>query len=248
MRTLYRSVVGIVIFIFLWFLAALFINESIIIPSPLLTFKVFLDLFSDPQIIEAALHTFWKVLLALCLVLILGILLGLLMGLVDTFYEMSRPIVMVIQAVPVVCWLSLVIFSWGISWQGPIVIAFFSLLPMAILTTVSGVRNLDSKLLEMAKLYQVPAGKVFKDIYMGSLLPFIVAIIDVSVGHAWKVIVVAEYLCGNHGLGVLIAWARQRVDVTEIYALTLLIVLLGLGSEAFIRIILRRISAKWRPA
>jgi NitT/TauT family transport system permease protein len=119
---------------------------------------------------------------------------------------------MAMQAVPVVSWLTLIVFAWGIGWKGPLFIAVVALLPMAALTTVSGVHSLDRDLLDMARLYGVPRGRVLRHVYFGSLLPFVVAVLDVSVGQAWKVILVAEYLCGGSGLGVRILMARMNVD------------------------------------
>jgi NitT/TauT family transport system permease protein len=245
MNSFIRGLLGIILFLLLWQVVAMVLNKQIIVPAPLVTFEVLMGLLFEKRIIIAALHTAWKVGLALVLVLITGILLGLLLGLVEALYEMSRPIIMVIQAVPVISWLSLVLFTWGPSWQGPVTIAFLSLLPLAILTTVSGVRNLDHNLLEMARVYQVPRRMVFRDIYIGSLLPFIVAIIDVSIGTVWKVILVAEYLCGNSGLGERISGARYAVDVPGVWALTIIAVILGLVTERLIKLSLRRLSTKW---
>jgi NitT/TauT family transport system permease protein len=202
----------------------------------------------SPLIIQAALQTVWKVFLALGLVLVLGVFLGLFLGISTRFYEMMRPIIMIIQAVPVVSWLSLVIFSWGIGWRGPVFIAFLSLIPMALLTTVSGVKNLDRKLLEMARVFKVPKSRVIKDIYLGALIPFIIAIVEVCIGQAWKVILVSEYLCGDSGLGVEILSARYDVNIPEVYALTLIAVLLGIITERLIKQAVGRMSLKWQPA
>jgi NitT/TauT family transport system permease protein len=248
MKTLSRSLTGILIFILIWQIVALLLNKPIIVPSPTETLKTLWRLLADPVIMAAAFQTAWKVFLALGLVLVLGIPAGLLLGLMEGLYDMSRPVIMLIQAVPVISWLSLVLFTWGPSWEGPVLIAFLSLLPMAILTTVSGVRNLDQNLLEMARVYEVDKKKIIKDIYLGSLLPFIIAIIDVSIGHAWKVILVAEYLAGNSGLGRKIYDARYFVAVADMWALTLIAVILGLLTERLIKIGLRRASKKWMPA
>ena len=158
---------------------------------------------------------------------------------------MFRPVIMVIQAVPVISWLTLVIFAWGIGFRGPIFITFLSLFPIALLTTVSGVRNLDKNLLEMATLYRVPRWQVIRDIYLGSLLPFIVAILDVTLGQAWKVILVSEYLCGNSGLGVLILAARYEVNPAKVWALTFLAVLLGLITERLVKLLFRKVAKRW---
>lgn len=248
MKTVLYWLSGIIIFILLWQLLALLFGWSIILPPPPEVFQTMGNLCLNPDTGMAALQTAWKVLLSLALVLIIGIALGLLLGMFKALYEMMRPIIMVIQAVPVISWLTLVIFAWGIGWRGPVFITFLALLPMALLTTVSGVRNLDHKLLEMARVYKVPAGRVFKDIYIGSLLPFVAAIIDVSIGQAWKVILVTEYLCGNSGLGVKILSSRYAVDSTGVYAYTLLAVILGIVTERLVKLAMGRVSAKWQSA
>ncbi|MGE5390405.1 MAG: ABC transporter permease [Deltaproteobacteria bacterium] len=248
MRSTGRFLTGIGLFLLFWEIWARWVMPGIILPELGTVGREMMSLLGQAAVYQAALQTLWKVLLALGLVLVLGIILGLLLGLSTAFYQMMRPIIMIIQAVPVVSWLSLVIFAWGIGWRGPIFIAFLSLLPMALLTTVSGVSNLDRKLLEMARVYQVPSSRVIKDIYLGSLIPFIVAIVDVSIGQTWKVILVAEYLCGNSGLGVEILSARYYVNIPRVYALTLLAVALGLITERLIKLWLGRISHRWQPA
>ncbi len=248
MKTMLRFLAGIGLFLLLWEVLARWLMASIVLPAPGVVLKLLVELLGSPLIFQAAWQTLWKVGLALGLVLVLGIVLGLFLGLSAAFYQMMRPLIMIIQAVPVVSWLSLVIFAWGIGWKGPIFIAFLSLLPMALLTTVSGVGNLDRKLLEMARVYRVPGGRVIRDIYLGSLIPFIIAIVDVSIGQAWKVILVAEYLCGNSGLGVEILSARYDVNIPKLYALTLLAVILGIITERLIKLGLGRMSRRWQPA
>ncbi len=248
MKTWMRFLAGIGIFMVIWQAAHCWIKAAIILPAPLGVLKLMIKLLGSPLIIQAALQTVWKVFLALGLVLVLGVFLGLFLGISTRFYEMMRPIIMIIQAVPVVSWLSLVIFSWGIGWRGPVFIAFLSLIPMALLTTVSGVKNLDRKLLEMARVFKVPKSRVIKDIYLGALIPFIIAIVEVCIGQAWKVILVSEYLCGDSGLGVEILSARYDVNIPEVYALTLIAVLLGIITERLIKQAVGRMSLKWQPA
>ena len=97
----------------------------------------------------------------------------------------------------------------------------------------------------MARLYRVPRGRILRDVYLGSLLPFVTAILDVSVGQAWKVILVAEYLSGGTGLGVRILMARMSVDVPAVWALTLIAVLLGVVTERFIKLAARKATCRW---
>ncbi len=247
MKSFFDGLIGISLLLLVWQLLALVIDKSIV-PAPSETLSLLAQLLVSPSVLVAAWQTAWKVFLALGLAMLIGLTLGLGLGLSNTLYNMFRPIIMVIQGVPVISWLSLVIFAWGIGWKGPVFIAFLSLLPLSILTTVAGVRNLDQNLLEMARVYRVPGRRIIKDIYLGSLLPFIAAIVDVSIGQAWKVILVAEYLSGGKGLGVEILQMRMNIDIPGVWALTILAVLLGIITERLIKKGLGRLSDQWTNA
>jgi NitT/TauT family transport system permease protein len=247
MKTFKSMVFGILLLLGIWQIASMFVGTGYIIPAPIKVFYILANVITDSKILIAAWHTAWKVVLALILVLCVGISTGLCLGLVKPLYEFFRPVILIIQAVPVISWLSLVIFAWGIGWRGPVFIAFLSLIPIALLTTVSGVRSLDKNLLEMARVYKISRKKILKDIYIGSLVPFIAAIIDVTLGQAWKVILVAEYLCGKTGLGVEILSARYEVNVAKVWALTLFAVFLGLIAERIVKKSLERVTKRWLP-
>jgi NitT/TauT family transport system permease protein len=245
MKALSRSALGALLFIGVWYAAAAGLDKSMILPGPAVVFRALLQLLAQADTWNAIYYTAVKVLLTLVLVLLTGVATGIWLGRAPVAEQMSRPLILVIQAVPVISWLSLVIFSWGISWQGPVFIAFLSLWPTAVLTTLSGMRALDRDLLEMARLYRVSRYKVMRDIYRGALLPFFLAATRVCLGQAWKVILVAEFLVGDKGLGVQIAWARQLFDVNGIYACTLCAVLLGLLSEGLAQYGLKRMAGRW---
>ena len=245
MIKLRRTLLGIILFLVIWQVLAIYLDANTIIPGLGAIYNELTSLIGKQTFLVAVVSTIGKVIVALLLTLLIGLPLGFLLGINNKLFDMFRPIIMVIQAVPVISWLTLVIFAWGIGFRGPIFITFLSLFPIALLTTVSGVRNLDKNLLEMATLYRVPRWQVIRDIYLGSLLPFIVAILDVTLGQAWKVILVSEYLCGNSGLGVLILAARYEVNPAKVWALTFLAVLLGLITERLVKLLFRKVAKRW---
>lgn len=237
--------IGIVVFTVIWQIASLVIGFNLILPTPMTTLRSLISILSEAMTFYAIFATIWKTFLVLALVIVIGVPIGFVMGINDKIYEMIRPTVMVIQAVPVISWLALVIFLWGLGWRGPVLISFLSLLPTAIFTTASGVNSLDKTLIEMANVYNISKRKMIKDIYLGALAPFIFATIEVSIGNVWKVMIMAEYLCGTSGIGVLISWARQYVDVPKIYALTTIAVILGILSERIVKKLIERTKKKW---
>ena len=245
MIKLERTLLGIMLFLAIWQVLAICLDANTIVPGLGAIFSELTGLVGKKTFLVAVVSTLVKVIAGLLLTLLIGLPLGFLLGINNKLFDMFRPVIMVIQAVPVISWLTLVIFAWGIGFRGPIFITFLSLFPIALLTTVSGVRNLDKNLLEMATLYRVPRWQVIRDIYLGSLLPFIVAILDVTLGQAWKVILVSEYLCGNSGLGVLILAARYEVNPAKVWALTFLAVLLGLITERLVKLLFRKVAKRW---
>lgn len=242
-----QFLLGILLFLILWQTLASILRRTIILPSPAETLPLLFQYLFSGDVLLSVWQTTWKATLALALAVLVGLPVGFCLGLWPALYRVFRPGVMFIQAVPVISWLTLVIFVWGVGWKGPIFITFLALLPMSILTTVSGVRSLDIDLLEMARLYRVPRVQVWKQIHLGSLLPFIAAILDVSIGQAWKVILVAEYLCGGSGLGERILTAHANIDTSSVWALTLIAVMMGILMEFGIKLVARKVSPAWRP-
>ncbi|MCD6551574.1 ABC transporter permease [Thermotoga sp.] len=236
---------GLAIVLVLWQILHTLFPSSLILPGPVETFRVLVEIMNE-ETFDALLNTLWKGIASTGLVVLVGLPVGLLMGINDKVYEVVRPLVTVVQSVPVVSWLAVVVFLWGIGWQGPVVISFLSLLPVSIFTTVSGVRSVDKRLVEMMRIYRVPRRVVLKEIYLGSLWPFVLSILEISSGNVWKAVIMAEYLCGDRGIGVLISWARQYVDVPRVYALTILAVALGILFERVVKTFTGKVWKRWR--
>lgn len=233
---------GIFSLLLVWQLTAFLSGKQWIIPFPAQAFySAFVALMREGALI-AVWQTIWKVTLALLISTSVGIPIGYLLGRHPNLYRFFRPWLMVEQSVPVISWLAIVFFTWGVGWRGPLFISTFSLLPVSILTTYSGVRHHDVQLLEMAAVYKVPQSKVVRVIWLGSLFPYMLAALNVSIGQAWKVMLVTEYLCGGKGLGEEIMISRMNIDTARAWGLTFIAVSLGIASELLLKNIIKKVS------
>ena len=236
---------GVFLFVaLLWSWGASVVGSPLILPGP---GDVLIRLLAlqTPDLWVDALRSAARVLTALTSVLILGVSSGLFLGLNPELYAGFRPLLLALQAIPVVSWLGLLIFTLGIGWRAPVLITILVFLPPAVFTTISGLKSLSPELLELAQFYSVPNLRRWRDLYLGALKPCIGAVVDTVAGGAWKTILVAEYLCGGNGLGVRLAWARQTVDVEGVYALTLFALILGLTGECLLRRLSASIRRRW---
>ncbi|ODN30513.1 ABC transporter permease [Fervidobacterium thailandense] len=240
--------VGFLLLLGFWLIISLLVGSDLILPTPITVFNTLVVLLKDPRTYQAILSTLTKILVVLIATLTVGVSLGFIIGLSDKIYQLFRPAILVIQAVPIITWLALVMFAFGIGWLGPVVVSVLSLFPHVLLTTAVGVRSTDVKLKEMAMIYNVPKWKIVRDIYLGSVIPQMVAALQVVMGNVWKVVVVAEYMCGDRGIGVMIAWARQSVAVDRVYAYTAITVIVGLVAENILNRYTRALLKEWEIA
>ncbi len=224
-------VVGVCFLFLFWWIISMLIGEELIVPSPFTVMKDIVDESMNGNLLPALLMTFLKSVQGLAIALLIGTPIGILMGVSRRIEEWLRPITMVIRSMPVVSWLSSVIVIWGIGWQAPVFIIVTTLLPLIIFNIAQGVKSIDVKLIEMAHVYQVPKTKIFRQIYLGSVVPFLLSSIRVSLGTMWKVAIVAEYMAGDSGLGINISWAKFYLDTPRVFAFTAVAVISGLLLE-----------------
>jgi len=241
-----NKVIGIICILIIWSVFAKIINSPVILPTPVCVGRVFVDILKDPIFYKNLVSTIEKGLLSSILILLLGIPIGMIMGFSKFLYGVFKPCIAVLQSVPVISWLAFAVFMWGIGWKSPVFISTMSLLPVVIINTASGMANINKELVEMAKIYKVSRKKVIIYIYLGSIVPFILASMEVVFGNIWKVILVTEYLCGDSGIGVMIAWARSYVDTPRIFALTLVAIFLALFMEYLSNAFAKRLVKKWK--
>ncbi len=248
MSTGVKYAIGLITIVLIWAVASLIISSDLILPSPAKVIGTIVNELSMERTWAALGTTLAKIGVVLLVTVIFGVAFGFLIGLNDTLYDIFRPAILIMQAIPIITWLALVMFIWGIGWTGPVVVSILALIPQTILSTAIGVRTTDKRLTEVAKVYKVRTGKVIKDIYFGSIIPQIIGAIQVVIGNVWKVVVVSEYMCGDDGIGVLIAWARQSVAANRVYAYTFIVITIGLVVENLVHRYTKKVLEGWEAA
>lgn len=238
-------IIGILVILFVWAISSYFISSSLILPDPVKILNTIVEEIKNEFLWVNLFYTLSKVAVVLAMVISVGTILGFFIGLNDRLFNIFRPFILFIQAFPIITWLALVMFIWGIGWTGPVVVSFLSLVPHAVLSTAVGIQTTDKRLIEVARVYNVKASKVINDVYLGSIIPQIVSSLQVVIGNVWKVVVVSEYMCSDKGIGVLIAWARQSVAVEKVYAYTIVIISIGLIVENAVHKFTRNILKNW---
>jgi NitT/TauT family transport system permease protein len=110
----------------------------------------------------------------------------------------------------------------------------------------AGVRNVDRRLLNMARVVGAGEAAIAREVVWNSLLPFFFASLKIALPRAVSAAIIGEFLVGNEGIGYLIENSRQNFDTTGVFAGVVVATALVLLINAVLVWLDRRFSA-WRP-
>lgn len=110
----------------------------------------------------------------------------------------------------------------------------------------AGIRNVDRRLVDMARIMGAGETSIAREVVWNSLLPFFFAALKIALPRAVSAAIIGEFLVGNEGLGFLIENSRQNFDTTGVFAGIVVATALVLAINAVLVEIDRRFNA-WRP-
>lgn len=175
----------------------------------------------------------------------LGILAGLAMGFSDLADAVGNPVVAAVYPIPKIALLPLLILWFGIGEASKVaVIALGTFFPLAI-NTYAGVRGCDPGLVRAAIAFGAGRLAVVRDVLLPGALPMIFAGLRLASGVALLLLVSAEMIGADRGLGFLILHAGNLMLTTQLMAGVLVLSGLGLAFTALVRA-LERVCVPWR--
>ena len=177
----------------------------------------------------------------------IGFVLGILAGIsrpAETLFDSSMQM---LRNVPHLAIIPLVILWFGIGEEAKIfLVAIGAAFPL-YLNTFHGIRTVDTKLIEMARVYGLGPFALFWRVFLPGALPSILVGLRFSLGIMWLTLIVAETISASSGLGYMTMNAREFLQ-TDIVVLGIIVyALLGKLADAITRLIEKRTLA-WHPA
>lgn len=238
------------IIIFCWFLVwaivSRIIQNKILLAGPIETLQALCKLVSTGSFWNACLGTILRIAFGYLTGMLLGILLATFSAGKSWIEEILEPMITLMKAVPVASVVVIFLIWWG-SGNLAIAISFFMAFPNFYLNTLEGIRSTDKKLLEMAKIFMMPARNQFFYIYRPTLRPFWDSAIKLSVGMSWKAGVAAEVIgLPERAIGEQLYMSKIYLETDKVFAWTLVIILL---SQLFEKLCLKlwTVIQAWEP-
>ena len=177
----------------------------------------------------------------------LGLALGLATGtwrraetLLDTSLQMLRNI-------PPLALIPLVILWFGIEESAKLFLVSLGVFFPVYLNTFHGIRNVDRDLVEMGKSYGLSGWALYRDVILPGALPSILIGVRFSLGFMWVILIVAETISAQSGIGYMTMNAREFLQTDVVLVGILLYALLGKLADLLARG-LERVGLRWHPA
>ena len=198
---------------------------ALALPSPLVTFLSVGELLSEQKSLDEILLSIQRASIGFLISVLLGSVLGLLAGLFATTSMMSRPIITIFMGMPPIAWIVLAMIWFGMSDNTVIFTVVVASFPIVFVGALQGTRTIEGTLKEMCDSFKLPPLMKFTNLYFPHIFSYIFPAWVSALGMSWKIVVMAELLASNSGVGAMLATARAQLDTPT--ALALVVVMIG---------------------
>lgn len=239
-RAVFRAVVVPVLAIAAWeALSRAGVINPLILPSPSQVLSRWLEYARSGELHRDALSSVYRVVVGFLIGTALAIPIGLAMGASRTAYAYLNPLLQVLRPIPPIAYVPLAILWFGLGNPPAFFLISLGAFFPVLMNTIAGIRSVDAIYVRAARNLGAGRMALFLRVMVPAATPHIMTGIRVGFGVAFIVVIVAEMIAVNDGLGYRILEAREYFWSDKIVAGMITIGLLGLAIDA----VLARISA-----
>lgn len=224
----------------LWHILSVKLSSDLLLVSPCEVVKRLTTLVVEEEFLPAVLFTLKRIAFGFFLGLSAGIILALLAGRFSFVETLLWPYMVTVKSVPVASFVVIALI-WLEGGSLSAFISFLMVLPIIYTNVLDGIKSVDVKMLEMADVFRMPLSRRMLYIWLPALKPFLMSGCKISLGLAWKSGVAAELIGIPDGsVGEMLYDSKLYLDTDDLFAWTVVIVLLSVCFEKLFMLILKK--------
>jgi ABC-type nitrate/sulfonate/bicarbonate transport system permease component len=170
------------------------------------------------QLLAALVPSLGRIFSGFGLAVVVAVPLGLAMGSIGLIYRLLEPLTEFIRPIPAAAYIPVAILFLGIGNEMKVFVVFLACLFPVLLNTYGGVRGVDPVLIDTGRTFGVSRLKALWQIVLPAALPNILTGMRISLGIALIVVVVAEMIAGNSGIGYYILDMQRSFRIPDMFA------------------------------
>jgi NitT/TauT family transport system permease protein len=229
----------------LWHILAVYVvNDTTFLVSPLVVVDTAYDmLFVTGELYPHLFASSWIFFYGFGLAILAGVPLGFVMALNSTVRDYVNPWMTTLYTTPRIAFAPILLLWFGIGGGAKVAIVFLGCVFPILINSYYGMRVVNREYVELARSFRLTSWALFIKILLPASVPFILAGIRLSIGRGLTGVAIAEWFGATEGLGYLVFFAGQTLNVPTLFVGVTAFAVLGiLGFE-----IIRRVEAFATP-
>jgi NitT/TauT family transport system permease protein len=221
-------------------------SGSDIFPTPWQVVLGLVELIEKGVLFKYIVASLFRVTWGFLLAILIGVPFGLILGWYKPAAAAFNPMIQVFRPISPIAWIPVAILWFGVTDVAPVFLIFLaSVFPITV-SSMAAVQNMQPVYVRAARNFGLNNTQLFRKVIFPACLPQILTSLRIALGIAWLVVVAAEMIAVNSGLGYLIIDARnagKRYDL--VVAGMVMIGLIGLALDIAVRRLEKFDEVRW---
>ncbi len=218
-----------------------------VLVSPGQVWQTFLDLLRDGELQDNVGISLLRLFSGFSAGAVLGVLFGALIALSPAAERYTAPLFQLLRQLPTVALIPIFILIFGVGETFKIFIVMKATFFVVALSAYDGIRNIPTGYFDVGRLYRLSARDRFHAILLPASLPALLTGLRIGLSRSWLVLVGAELLAAESGIGQMMEMSRQIFRMDVVMVGVILTGIIGFVLDRGLRLVEWRLT-RWRRA
>jgi len=223
------------------------ISEKVF-PGPMVVFASSWQLIIDGSLLKHIVASLYRVTVGFYLAVILGIPLGIIMGRFSPVSGILDPVIQFLKPISPLAWIPLAMLWFGIGDKPAIFLIFLSCFFPLTVATMIAVKSINNVYFQVAANFNFKRTDVLFKVIIPAITPDLITALRLTISIAWLVVVAAEMIAVQSGLGFLILDSRNALRMDNVMVGMIAIGIIGLLLDAIVQLLANSQAAQWKKA
>lgn len=240
-----RPAIFIIALLGAWQLAVL-LHPQVLLPGPWKTALGIADLFPHGLIVKYIVASVFRVTWGFCLAVLVAVPLGLTIGWYRRAEMALNPILQILRPISPLAWIPIAILWFGVGDLAAVFLIFVGCFLPLLLTVINAVQSVPAVYVNAGRNFGLGPIVLMRKILFPAIVPRLMTGLRITLGIAWLVVVAAEMIAVNSGLGFLIVDARNAGNRYDLVVAGMVIIgVVGLVLDSGVRSLERSNALRW---
>ena len=221
------------------------IKESVF-PGPMVVFASFWQHILDGSLLQHTVASLYRVTVGFYLAAIIGIPLGIFIGRNLLARNILNPVIQFLRPISPLAWIPLAMLWFGIGDKPAIFLIFLSCFFTLVVATTIAVASINKVYFQVAANFNFSRADILFKVIVPAIVPDLVTALRLTVSIAWLVVVAAEMIAVQSGLGYLILDSRNALRMDSVMVGMIVIGIIGLVLDYIVKQLGKGEASVWK--